>query len=480
MTLALSGGVTPAAVLVPSVGVYARLSLACYLGIPLTDVAMTSVANGSVAVVVAAGDPVNTQVQSAGCAALSASRALRPLPPIVTLTSASEEGGARHGRSLAATDGSLTTVMLVSRVEACAVSVTGSAVLSAPLSALIASLGSNASVGSNSTAGTVTVAPRLGSFLSAAAGAAGVPPAAVSASSSVGAPRPVAAAPAPTAASDGGGSAFPLVALVAAVAAVLLLALVVAAVVIFKRRRTQQPVEARASDAGEVAGENPMLLGAAEAGSARGRRAATDGPRHERRSVKTTFGQRQAAVPAPDGVMQDNPMRSGTRPEADSQQQQLQQQPQRGRAASSTPGRLYPKLGVALPPTQGGSSDSGGGGSTAGLTMTANPMMVGAEGERGATETAAAAGSVMSPVSPQSTSPQQTSGSQLQQSASTYANRKVIRVGGSASGGAGGGGGGPGPSTARRGPTDGGTAPPVREGPSSSFASSVSRNGSLA
>lgn len=465
---------TPAAVLVPSVGVYARLSLACYLGIPLSDVVVTSVANGSVAVVVAAGDPVNTQVQSAGCAALSASRALRPLPAIAALTGSSEDG-AGHGRSLAAAEGSLTTVTLVSRVGACAVSVSGSAVLSAPLSALIASLGSTASVGSNSSAGTVTVTPRLGSFLSAAAGAAGVPPAAVSASTSVGAPRPVAAAPAPTAASDGGGSAFPLVAVVAAVAAVLLLALVVAAVIIFKRRRKQQPEKPRACGAGNVVGENPMLLGAAEAGSARGRSAATDGPRHERRSIKSTFGQRQAALP--DGVMQDNPMRSGgARPEADSHQQQLQ----RGRASSSTPGRIYPKLGVALPPTQGSSdSGGGGGGSSAGLTMTANPMMAGAGGGGAAETTAAFGGSFIAPASPRSTSPQQTSGSQLQQSASTYANRKVIRVGGSASGGAG-GGGGPGPGAARRGPGDGGAAQVVREGPSSSFASSVSRNGSLA
>jgi len=63
----------PVAILVPSVGVLARLGLSCYLGVPLAAVTMTGVANTSSSVVVSADDPIN--VRSGTCDLLTSNGA---------------------------------------------------------------------------------------------------------------------------------------------------------------------------------------------------------------------------------------------------------------------------------------------------------------------------------------------------------------------------------------------------------------------
>lgn len=222
-----------------------RLGLACYLGIPVANVAITGVANGAVAVVVALDDAVNTAMGV--CSLLSSSAAAR------------SDVAARLRRMLGAAVpvGSVTNVTLFAVVGACTAAADGTPGLSVQLSSLIAGL-SNASAGA---------APLLVAFLSAAANASGLPPGAVSAIATVGYPR---AASSPSDGSSGsvaGGSSAVEIAIGVTVAVLTVVALVALAAVVFLRRRndptniavsTTPGSDLRVGDAVFISGVNPM------------------------------------------------------------------------------------------------------------------------------------------------------------------------------------------------------------------------------
>lgn len=367
VTMTLTGGITPAAVMSPSVGVLARLGLACYLGLPLAAVSVVSASNASARLGATSSDAVNSQ--GGDCTALSASRALRP-----SMSDSENSGsvGRTHHilRVLSSAAGSDTTVGLLVAAAACSVAADGSQALSSQLSALFAGLRSAAAAGNTTAAATNATgsAPRFGAFLSAAAGASGVPLAAVSASTSAGTPTPAGAGTAATSPSSDSGATFPIVAVVAAVGGILLIAAVAAAVLVSSRRRRKRlPRSAGtpgATDGEFVAGANPLRASAAvgAAGVAQRQRSRPDAPARRpqpRLSTKKTFSQREGPG---GGDMQSNPMRdSGA----------LEQQRQRAaKAAAAAPSRLAVRA-QAAGRARSGAAPGGD------IAMQENPMMHG-------------------------------------------------------------------------------------------------------
>lgn len=325
VTLMLKGGVTTSAVTDPAIGVLVRLGLACYLGIPLSDVTITGIANGSAAVVVASDATVNKQ--SGSCSSLSARvRALRP--------SDGSSGGnaAAWPRELETAGASVTNVTLVAVVGACALSADGTPGLSAQLSALVAGL-PGAPVFANASA--TGAALQLGSFLSAAATASGLPREAVSVTASVGSPWAAGSASGGAGSSPtGGGSPVPVATIVATVVVLVVVALAALAVFVLLRRRHTGPADnvvacnaspGLAGDAGFVSGINPMRAARRPDDSEQmpGRQrqnadpdaaAATDTSRPRRGSVRSVLGGPRSAsssVGAPPGLL-DNPMHSAS------------------------------------------------------------------------------------------------------------------------------------------------------------------------
>lgn len=436
MSLVLTGGVTPVAVVAPAVGLLARLSLACYLSIPLRHVAITSVANGTASLAVDAGDAVN--VANGSCLSLSPLRRRRELVGYAVGQSMNPVG--HRGRELGGSD---TTVSLLAVVSACT-SVNGTVALSEALSALLAALSSTsapATAGNGSTVAasnyttTASAGPLLGAFLAAAAGASGVPASAVGAVASAGTPWPAASATGATGSDGGSAAPFPFVAVIAAVVGVVALLVIVAFLVVLKRRG-ETAAEKRGSALG-FSGVNPMRR--ANGSGSSEKRSGNGLPEHAKH------------VGAPDG-MQTNPMR-GAAPAAPS-------------LAPAPSGRLYPTLGTATALTgsrgrgSGGLSSTpsvGGGGAPGSVTMTHNPMMAGGEGAGGAAALCGGAASDGAAAG---------GGAQPQQLQS-YANRKAVAgVGGPRRGGGG----------AR----DSASLLSVREGPSASSASAGSRGGGVA
>lgn len=403
-------------------GVLVRASLACYLGVPLADVDITGVVNGTASVAVAPDDPVNTQAGS--CAALS-SRAARALRPVASGTISGDEEAAAalqapNRRELGAA-AEYTNVSLVATVGACSIAADGTPELSARLSALIAGL---SAMGSPTAPGGPGAAPQLGAFLSAAASASGLPPGAVTAIATVGSPAAV-SSPSGGGGSGGAssGSSVPVVAIAAAVAGLILLALAVLVVVLLRRKGPAASGGGGAQKEGEatISGVNPMrsargavAFSAEPAQQQQQRRpgqaaeaAAAFGAKQPKRrgSVRSVLsGPRSASssAGAPPG-QQDNPMHGGG-----------------GAPAKSPPppssGRLYPKAGTAgVSPAQAHAGAVRDGE----FSMTSNPMKQQQQPPL-SPDTAPPAGGTAAPNSE----------SQIQASAATYASRKPALGGG--------------------------------------------------
>lgn len=232
VTLNLTGGITAAAALKPSVGVLLRLYISCYLGIPLVITLITGGTDDSASDVVAAGDAVNAADGNCSTQAGGGSRILRQ-----RLHDADSRGGRNDrvlGASGAAGSSQKTVITLLVVVTTCA-TVSGTPVLSPQFSALLDSLAFPAANVSAFASGSLSL---LGSFIAAAANASGVPPASVSAVLSTGSPSQSLASLSKQTSSSGNGSSSVIVIAVAcgAIAAVLLV-IVVAALLVAHRRR---------------------------------------------------------------------------------------------------------------------------------------------------------------------------------------------------------------------------------------------------
>lgn len=193
INISLYGGVTPAAVVEPSVGALLRLVVACSLGVPLADVTLTSVASASTSLSCSPSDPVNLpasgQCSPGSSSTQTSTLAMAPSPST--------------GR--AAPSSSLTVVSVL--VTACGVVNAAAAVsvVSSSLAQCLAVWGKATDI-----AGSLGGSPLFGSFLLATAAASGVPPSAVTVASTGVGPAALAA---PSAAAggasnkNGGGSA---------------------------------------------------------------------------------------------------------------------------------------------------------------------------------------------------------------------------------------------------------------------------------
>lgn len=265
VSVSLSGVITPAAVESPAVGALLRLSLACFLGVPLEVVLVTGAASAAAQLTVPADAPVNTQVAgtcaSLGRRRLAASERLRAgTPGLLRALDASSAGAA-----------ATTNVSLSVHVLACSAAADGSAALSPAVLARLSALAGGG--GSQSTG------PALGSFITAAAGASGVSAAGVTTALSAGTPAAASPSPAPgrsgAAAAAGSGSSSssgpsPVILGAAGGGGLLLCcALAVCVVCCVIRKRKQRRAEARAgagltqhdpqpAKTSAFAGSNPM------------------------------------------------------------------------------------------------------------------------------------------------------------------------------------------------------------------------------
>lgn len=427
----LIGGVTPAAVLSPTVGAIARQWLACYLGVRPSDVAISQVYNATLTYSVDPGAPVNSESGTGSCAQ---SRALAASPEVGAVLNSYHVASRHAPRRLSAGDGAIvsTNVSLVAQVFACSVSAGGSLVLSSPLSALIAALPSVVATISSGNGSSMAASRQLTSFLSAAASASGITIAAVSATAVAGSPGPSSQGlPPPAAASSSNASgAFPTIP-VAVACGVVLAGAFIAAVIFVCMRRSRIAKAAESSEAGAaVVGTNPMYSDGHSAHLRRPNRGSYhDSVSGSRESSRNQGGERRAEKP----IMQANPIKRDAR------------------SGAANSGEAIEPCTIALSPRSRGTGDRGLGssaGDAGGFTLTSNPMMGG-----GALAAAVEAGA---------------SGVPLQQSAVTYANRHAIVGGGGAVRGR--KASGPPESSDRA-----GTPLEVRLGASASSASAVSR-----
>jgi len=248
--LALTGGITSSAILTPSVGVLLRLSVSCYLGIPLASVLITEASDSAEELSVHPTDEVN--VIGGSCAALSG-RALRPL---------------RSGRMLDSTgviDGAQSTnVSLTAVIPACASIVGSSPAISPALVDLLASMGASAqpSSSSNTTASSgLPTPPQYGAFITAAAAASGVSPSGVSATSSTGTPQVAPTAQDTSVSAAPSAAGFPILIVAAAAGAALLLCVAVIVILALRRRKPSQSRPGPSNSehiVDDLSGVNPM------------------------------------------------------------------------------------------------------------------------------------------------------------------------------------------------------------------------------
>ena len=232
VTLNLTGGITAAAALKPSVGILLRLYLSCYLGIPLVSTLITGSTDDSASDIVTPGDAVNAVDGNCSAQVGGGSRILRQ-----RLHNANSRGG-RYDRVLdasgAAGGSQKTAVTLLLVITTCA-TVRGTPAVSPQLSALLDSLAFPAANVSAFASGSLSL---LGLFVAAAANASGVPMASVSAVLSVGKPyQPVASVSAQSSPYDNGSSSATVVAAACGAIAAGLVVILVTALLVAHRRR---------------------------------------------------------------------------------------------------------------------------------------------------------------------------------------------------------------------------------------------------
>ena len=387
VVMELMGGVTPTAVLTPTVGVMARQWLACYLGVRTADVTIFQLSNATLTFSVDPGSPVNIESGTGSCVQ---SRALAASPEAGSVIHSYHEAPRRAQRRLSA-DVVPTNVSLVAVLSACSLSAGGSLVLSSTLSELVAVLPSAVATMSSGNGSSTAASRQLISFLSAAASASGVTVAEVTATAVAGSPGPASQVlPPPPAPSDSNAtSAFPIIPV--AVACGVALAVAVIAVVIFvfvRRRGTTKSTHNSAA----VVGTNPMYSDGHRTQPRRpSRGSGLDSASDSRHPSRNHGVERGAEKP----IMQANPMKRDTR--------------------SGVASEAIAPCTSALSPRSLGMGDrelGSGGADERGFTLTSNPMMGG-----GALAAAVEA---------------RASGVLLQQSAVTYADRHAIVGGGGA------------------------------------------------
>lgn len=247
LNVTLHNGVAPASIASLSTGLLLRLSVACYLGVPLADVILTAVTTtvgGVTDVVIEAGAGVN--LQTGDCSQLDSDASAST--PTVNVSA--------HGRRRTLDTSAATTTAFLD-VRACrdASSSTGfSAKLQAQLLGLIASANASSAV--------------LRPFLDAAARDSGVARGSLEPVIAVGSPSasaPTMAAQAAPTATGAGPSSAALVAAIAVSAVLLIVALCAFCLCIALRRRKRRrererakiPLESAAA-AGSVGGVNPL------------------------------------------------------------------------------------------------------------------------------------------------------------------------------------------------------------------------------
>lgn len=351
--VALSGGVTATAITTPAVGVLLRLSVACFVGVPLEQVviasidtnASTAVENLAVAAVapvnVAAGDQcASVQGQQGGRAMTdSTAVALLPLPARLRF------------RRIATADVASIVVHLAVYAAACSDASGSSPSLPPAVLAQLSAFNRTVSAGG----------PAYTSFVAAAADVSGVPAHAVFAQGAVTglgssvSPSPTPAQGSPSAAS---GVSRAVIAGGATVGALFAVALLVVIALHLRRQRVLAESKAngvtnaeRPADV-EFSGENPLHF------SSRHVRAAVLAERCVVGPPSPALKQR-GSIRAPERGVYDAslPWAAGQAPEAtavragdptDEQDRTLHENPLRGEKADRAEGRGVPAAGTAL------------------------------------------------------------------------------------------------------------------------------------
>ena len=172
VSVPLRGGVSPVVVTQPAVGVLLRLSIACYLGIPLAAVVVTgATSSDAMASAVSLGVVDAVNVANGLCADVATNSSRRELAEHVQLQSQSHQARRRH------LGAEVVTTIWVS-VAACNAATNGSYAFTPQLAAALAGLGGGNPAGgaSPAPASTTQSSPSfLSTFLASAAAAAGVP-----------------------------------------------------------------------------------------------------------------------------------------------------------------------------------------------------------------------------------------------------------------------------------------------------------------